>query len=305
MSEDRLAIIIPTKDRPLLLQRLLESIRQQSVLPAQIIVVDGSAASVEPSLAPFAELRVRYLRTEPPSLTKQKNLGIAALDSEVTLVAFLDDDLMLEPRALEAMLAFWASADPTVGGAGLTVLPDRPHHWLGIKRFFALDAPEDGRMLPSGYNTALRPHDSHYATQWLSGGATVWRRDVVNRYPFDEWFRGYNYPEDVDYSLQVTRDYALYMVPGARAWHRPLSVRLSGQLRFGIWQVRNRWYLARKHPQVSRAWCLWSLVGQSLLNATAGIVRWGPGGVLRTCGNLIGWIVIASGVKPHRTTDGA
>ena len=51
MSEFRLALIIPTKDRPELLQRLLASIARQSSPPAQLIIVDGGTTSVERVLA--------------------------------------------------------------------------------------------------------------------------------------------------------------------------------------------------------------------------------------------------------------
>jgi len=296
MGEMRLGLVIPTKDRPNSLRRLLESIAQQSVLPEQLIVVDGSASPVEPLLAAFPILPSRYVRVQPPSLTRQKNVGIAALDSSISHVGFLDDDLMLEKGALEAMRVFWQQVPPQVGGAGLTLLPPDPARGLWVKEFFLLDDRESGRLLRSGYNTALRPSPTVYATQWLRGGASVWRREVVEAFRFDEWFSGYSYLEDVDYSLRVGREYTLMMVPGARAWHEDGPTTWRGQFQWGVWQVTNRLHLVRKHPEFSAPWCAWSLVGQFLLNATVGLVHQGGGGPLRVLGNLAGVVNVAVGL---------
>jgi GT2 family glycosyltransferase len=294
MREPSLALIIPTKDRPEPLARLLASIQRQSAPPAQVIVVDGGAVPVRSVCEAFPGLAVRYLAVRPPSLTRQKNLGIGMLDPAVTLVGFLDDDLVLEDGALERMLAFWHSASPRLGGAGFTLVPPDPGRALWIKELFAIDSRQCGRMLPSGYNASLRPRDLPYETEWLRGGASVWRREVVDRFRFDEWFTGYSYLEDVDYSLRVGREYRLMVAPGARVRHESRPLGYSAQFRLGVWQVVNRCYLIRKHRELSPWWCAWSLLGQTLLNATGGLLRWGLGGPVRAAGNCVGWGGVAA-----------
>ena len=297
-----LALIVPTKDRPELLARLLASVARQSVRPAQVIVVDGGTVSVEPVVRACG-LPARYLRALPPSLTRQKNQGIDALPPHAAFVGFLDDDLVLEDGALAAMAAFWAQADAAVGGAGLTNVLMKPRRGVWVKRLFALDGPDDGRVLCSGYNTSVRPQPDVYATQWLPGGASIWRREVVEQFRFDEWFTGYSYLEDVDYSLRVGRRYACMMIPEARMQHESQPMSRRQHVRFGAWQVTNRLYLVRKHPECSIGWCVWSLIGQLLLNATAGVASWGAGGVSRALGNLAGWArVIRHGIAPERSS---
>ncbi|MBI4355019.1 MAG: glycosyltransferase [Candidatus Omnitrophica bacterium] len=298
MTEHRLALIIPTKDRPQPLTRLLASVRRQTRGPDQVIIVDSSAARTDDWVRRFgAQGPLRYLWTQPPSLVRQKNLGIAALDPGITLVAFLDDDLVLEDDTLEAMLAFWAAAGSDVGGAGLVIPDARPHRGLWFKRPFGLDGRASGCVLRSGYNTPLRPAAQPYRVQWLSGGASVWRRDVVDAERFDEWFTGYSYLEDIDYSLRVGRRYQMVAVPSARVRHDTPMIAARQPFRLGRWEVTNRFYLATKHPELSRSRCLWALVGQGVLNVARGCVAWRSGGLLRVAGNLVGWTRLVGGVS--------
>ena len=291
-----LALIIPTKDRPRQLERLLASIERQAYRPAQVVVVDGGDASIEPLLRAHAAFPIRYLRRRPPSLTRQKNAGIAAVEPGVSLVGFLDDDLVLEDGALEAMMAFWGRAPSAVGGAGFTIAGEDGRRGIWLKRWFALDDDVDGRLLPSGYNTSLGPQPGVSAVQWLRGGASVWRREVVDAFRFDEWFTGYGYLEDVDYSIRVARAYSFAMVADAQASHRSGPMGYRQHFNFGRWQITNRVYLARKHPELSLRWCLWALAGQGMLNGTVGVCRWGLKGAARALGNIAGWLQLAGGL---------
>lgn len=290
MSKHQLALIIPTKDRPALLGRLLQSLARQPRHPTQVIIVDGGTVGLESRLANFSSLPIHYIKMQPPSLTRQKNRGQRALQPQVSLVGFLDDDLELEEGALEAMRAFWDKADPGVGGAGFLIQPEPPLRGMWLKRLFELDAPGQGRLLRSSYNTPLRATPQACPVQWLPGGASIWRREVVEVFRFDEWLTGYSYLEDIDFSIRVNRHYQLMLVPTARARHESAPWTARQHFRFGIWQIHHRLYLTQKHHELSTGRCLWALVGQTLLNATRGIARWESGSLSRVGGNLLGWL---------------
>lgn len=106
-KKNRLAIVIPTKDRPDDLRKLLDSLRSQSRRPDQVIVVDGSNPDVSHVVAEFRELPLDYVRVYPPSLARQRNAGMARLAGDITLAGYLDDDIVLERDAVEAMMRFW------------------------------------------------------------------------------------------------------------------------------------------------------------------------------------------------------
>src|SRR5712691_8256306 len=102
----KLAFVVPTKDRPDDLRRMLASLRAQTRPPDQLIVVDGSDPDVHDVVAEFSDLKADYVRVFPPSLARQRNAGMQQLRTDIALAGYLDDDVVLEPDAIEKMLAY-------------------------------------------------------------------------------------------------------------------------------------------------------------------------------------------------------
>ena len=131
LRKHKLAVIVPTKDMPETLTRLLNIIRDQSYRPEQIIVVDGSDNPVNDVVDGFYDMSIDYVRIHPPGLTKQKNAGVANIAHGITLLAFIDDDMVLEDDSLEFMMRFWDDADLKFGGASFNITTsDPPDAWL-------------------------------------------------------------------------------------------------------------------------------------------------------------------------------
>src|SRR5688572_20033463 len=87
----KLAIVVPTKDRPVELRRMLESVAAQTRRPEQVIVVDGSAPDIRAVVDGFPELAIDYVRVYPPSLSRQRNAGMRVVRGDITLAGYLDD----------------------------------------------------------------------------------------------------------------------------------------------------------------------------------------------------------------------
>ena len=77
--KNMIAIIVPTKDNPEDLYKLLKSMQGLTVRPDQLIIVDGSDGDIGPVMAQFKDLDIDYLRVRPPGLTRQRNAGIGAV----------------------------------------------------------------------------------------------------------------------------------------------------------------------------------------------------------------------------------
>ena len=82
MSEPRVAVVVPTRDRPERLRRLLDSLDAQTVRDFELIVVDDAAGR-----GPSAARNDGWRRARAP------------------LVAFIDDDCVATPGWLEGLLA--------------------------------------------------------------------------------------------------------------------------------------------------------------------------------------------------------
>ena len=294
---ENLALVVPTKDRPEDLGRMLASLASQTRLPDHIIVVDASSPPVEHVLSNFPALNIEYVRVFPPSLAVQRNAGMARLRENATLAGYLDDDVVLEPGAVEVMLRFWENAGANVGGAAFNIVNNPAPRWIALKRVFGIDDNPRGRMLASGFPTTICDVRNDLETDWLYGGATVWRRDVINTFPYDEWFVGTGFMEDVDYSFGVRSCYRLFVVANARLAHYSRPVRSDRQLLLGLWQVVNRMYFVRKYRDrgLSKISATWATLGLILLNSGLALIRADKNYLKRAIGNISGLAAVISG----------
>lgn len=111
----RVAVIIPTKDRPELLDAAIASALAQTHAPSEVVVVDDGST---PAVDGVGLLRrhgptVRVLRNETSQgLAFSRNRGVEACTSDYVL--HLDDDDLLTPDAIASCLTA-AAAHPEVG----------------------------------------------------------------------------------------------------------------------------------------------------------------------------------------------
>jgi glycosyltransferase involved in cell wall biosynthesis len=286
----KIAFVVPTKDRPDDLRKLLFSIASQTRKPDQLIIVDGSSPDIRHVIEEFPGLEIDYVRVYPPSLSKQRNAGMQQLKPEITLAGYLDDDIVLEPSAIEVMLEFWSDASADIGGAAFNITNALPANWMRLKKWLLIDSPRSGKMLSSGFPSTIGFQTANIETDWLYGGATVWRRAIVNSHDYDEWFLGTGFMEDVDFSFTVHRTNRLAVVAGARLAHYSYPVKPEREGLLGKWQIVNRMYLVRKHRSrglsVTAAWL--ANTGIAFLNAANGVLRMRPNYWSRAKGNISG-----------------
>ncbi|MDD8027117.1 MAG: glycosyltransferase, partial [Acidobacteriota bacterium] len=257
-----IGFVVATKDRPEELGRLLRSLAGQSRPPAEVVIVDGGTPPVrdvanDPA---WAGLRIRYERCLPPSAARQRNRGLAVLGPEAAWIGFLDDDAVLADGALARMADFLASSGPDLGGASFNMINAPQPFAAGLKsrpwvERFGIYSGNPGEVLPSGFQVLAGRVDRTREVHWLGSGASVWRRDVFNEFAFDEWFGGYSYLEDLDFSYRVGKRYRLAVVAGADYEHIPAAHGRGSGFAFGRREARNRIHFVRKNPELSLARC--------------------------------------------------
>ena len=289
----KIAFVVPTKDREKDLRLMLSSLASQTRIPDQIIVVDGSDPDIKFVTNEFKNLPIDYVREFPPSLSKQRNAGIAKLHNDITLAGYLDDDIVLEPDAVENMLAFWNETGTDYGGAAFSITNCGEPVGTRIKEILLLDATKKGRVLPTGWASMLGNTSKTINVEWLCGGATVWKREILNEFEYDEWFKGTGYMEDVDFSFRVSENYKLALVADARVAHYQHPVLPDRYYLLGKWQIVNRMYFVRKHSDrglsIVQAWI--SSFSVILLNLFIGMVRKDSNRFRCAWGNITGIII--------------
>jgi len=130
------AVIIPTKDRPSLLDESIASVLAQTHAPAEVVVVDdGSSPAVDAvAMTHRHGPKLRILRNESSQgLAYSRNLGVEACTSDYVL--HLDDDDLLAPDAIAACVAA-ATAHPEVGTwfIGVQGFGSRSDHFNRVQR---------------------------------------------------------------------------------------------------------------------------------------------------------------------------
>ncbi len=295
----KIALIIPTRNRPKLLSNLLRSLQEQTVRPHQVIIVDGSDQPIEAEIKRFFSPAVSYMRVFPPSLTRQRNEGVKALNKDITLVGYLDDDTVLERDAIEAMLRFWERCPDDVGGSSFNIT-NRPAGKVSLftrlyDKLFCLNDGRQGVVLRSGANPIVSPVLKDTYTGWLSGGATVWRRQVPEEFKYDEWFAGGAYVEDIDFSLTVNKKYKLVVLRDARLQHLPPPYNTRRCYSLGKTLVKQRYHLVRKHAELSVPLFYWSTVGRAGSLVLDSILGRNPGNILTAFGYIVGLFEVFMG----------
>lgn len=252
------SVIICTKNRMEETIRCIDSILVQTYFTSEIIVVDASEsqelASRFKRLNDGGKIKIIYIHSEP-GLTQQRNLGVRASCGDI--VFFFDDDIVLKRDFIQEIIRIF-ERDPQkkIGGVMgdiTNVYKARADEASWVKLFrciFFLPGFGNGKFCLSGFNTGLHGTRKIAYTEFLSGGLTAYRREVLDEFSFDENLRGCSTMEDVDFSYRVSRKYHNVFNPYARCTHFPSPKdRLSSKTRRNLLIV-NHTYLFRKNiPQ--------------------------------------------------------
>jgi GT2 family glycosyltransferase len=297
----KLAIVIPTIGRYAELRRMLASLAAQTRLPDEILILDQDQ-SRRVFAGEFPQLKIRVVAV-PGSASLKRNAGFKAVRSDVMLVGFMDDDIVLEPQAIENLLRFWQTARDGLGGTGCNWVNAPPPFARRLKSLrltsrLGLYRPDAGAVLPSGFHTRMTNFAGSTYVQWLPSGAAVYSRPVLEEFAFDEWFEGYSYLEDLDFSYRVGKKYKLAVVAGARFYHHPSPVGRPNWYLFGKKEVLNRLHFVAKHQELSRALCCLALVIRALMSALLGFRRLESSYFKRLAGNFTGaFQAVVSGAR--------
>ena len=214
-----IAFIIPTKDRPEKLRNLLDSFTHQTEKCQRIIVVDGGQSVRDLVVSFSGQLPVEYYECRPPGQIRQRNVGVSYLDDHTPIVGFLDDDIVLEPRATEAILNFWNRCEPDTAGVSFNIVNNPPEKTSWLKCMLGLSSASQGRVMMSGMTTSNSPVQSDLRSQWLCGGATTWKQSIIKKYKQEEILSKWAIGEDLIFSYPVGKIHPLYVCAAAHVRH--------------------------------------------------------------------------------------
>ncbi|MCX5782776.1 MAG: glycosyltransferase [Elusimicrobia bacterium] len=292
----KLTIIIPTKNRSFKLKSLLNNISGQSCLPDQLIIVDASDNPEIEINKNYMGLKIDYKHVDTPGLTKQRNIGIKMIKEDIDIVCFLDDDVEFEKDSIRNMMKYWDGADKKLGGAVFNILNENKRSiFIFVKEFFLTGSRKTGIVLKSGYNSMIHPAEKTDYVKWLSGGVTVWRKEVFNEFDYDEWYSDYGFCEDLDFSYRVGKKYKLAVVAEAGLYHIKAKSSRINNILLGKSQIINRYHFIQKDKYFSETCFFWAVIGNMLENIFRGVITLKVDLFIISLGNILGLVEL---IKP-------
>lgn len=267
LSAEEICVITPTKGRHKQLRFLLKTLAEQSTPVGKIIIADGGRDAEELVDTYRDRLPVMWLDCPQPGQVIQRNLALGFVENHFKVIIYFDDDIQLEQGAVEAFVAFWNSHEAAPAGVSfnLTNMPSQPDHFL--RRLFCMGTEPRGRVLKSGYNTPAVGVEADLRSDWLIGGATGWRKDVLLGKANEEIPSRWAITEDLMFSYPLYKaGQILYVCASARAAHiddTPTETFDAGIFR-GNAAVLWRYFFVVSHPELSRVLFFWMVFGQIL-----------------------------------------
>jgi GT2 family glycosyltransferase len=249
-----ISVIVPTRNRPQDVAKLLASLRDQTWLPDQLIVVDQSPGGETHALAGdsmSAELSSRCTYLHSSSITgvsAARNAGIDVATGDV--VIFLDDDTVLVPDCIEQMEAAFVSNPGYAGIGGIELqMENTALSYILYYDIFFVGPFRDAKYRISRNWRRLHGIQPVTALKTCLAG---FRREFIAQHRFDERWRS-ALLEDIDLCWTVRGREKFGVWPRASLWHNFSEERSVGGSRYqaaaAAWiffmrkQVVHRWWL--------------------------------------------------------------
>lgn len=262
------------------LLQLLKSVKEQTIYPDEILIIDGSTnQDTEVILGNNSFDHLNYYSVPPEyrGLTKQRNYGIERVAADSEVVCFLDDDIVLIATYFEELLKTYQIFPETLGVGGY-IIDETKIEFVGEKYQPKMDEfyfdgwkRKDGSRFvlrkklgldsdcPPGYSSLyshgrsvgfLPPSGKTYEVEMLMGGVSSFRKKVFDTLHFSTYFEGYGLYEDADFTLRVAKMGTLYLNTAATLHHYHDASGRPNQYQYGKMVVRNGWYVWRtKNPK--------------------------------------------------------
>ncbi len=280
----RLSLIICTYMRPQPIITLLKSVENQVRQPDNVIIVDGSRNDASKNaISEYQEsstLEILYylVDDENRGLTKQRNYGISKVDDTMDVIAFLDDDTVLDPNYFLEVEKSYQNNPDVVGVGGYITNEVKWKEYQG-EELSRKDYMYDGWVRKEDMRNALRkllglhtnyppcymppfsngrsvsslpPTGKEYPVEYFMGGVASYKKELFEKIKFSHYFDGYGLYEDLDFTYRASLLGKLLVNTSARLEHYHDPDGRPNQYNYGKMVIRNGWYVWRlKYPKPS------------------------------------------------------
>lgn len=264
----KIAIVIPTRNRPKHLTRLLDSIAKGTTLPEQVVVV-SSGDDVASLLWKYRNiLKVTHLHIKEKGQIRQKMAAVSLLKNDIDWVFFSDDDLLFQSSTLSDMkLSIQYTEKHSPVGIGVHITHEHSYNRVErqrcVSRFFHLTTKGYGCVDMSGLNSSYLDSKELCRTEWLNG-ASLWQASFAKSYKFEFLDARYSIYEDLIFSYPIGKLHCLLFDPSIKlSFQYEITADVSSRMIFAskcYWRL----YFVKKNPEMSLLRFFWTQIGITL-----------------------------------------
>lgn len=267
------SLIVCTYMRSKPLLTLLKSVKEQSLYPNEILIVDGSTNNeTKIALVNNTFDNLKYYKVDPNQrgLTRQRNFGIEKTSKQAEVICFLDDDTVLTPKYFETLITTYKTYPEALAVGGYIINEvqwkkasqqnDNSKFYYGgwernepsrfkLRQKFGLLPDTNPGVLPTfahGRSVSfLPPSEKVYSVEQLMGGASSYKASIFKALSFSNYFIGYGLYEDADFSIRLAKKGSIYINTKAQLNHYHNSSGRPNKYNYGKMVIRNGWYVWR------------------------------------------------------------
>lgn len=245
------SLIIPTRNRPLFLKNTFANLGNMAKTFKEILVIDSSDAKIKEEVCQIAKKNnARYFHTKASS-SHQRNFGLHK-KNYYKYTMFLDDDLQLVSKSFHEMNIAIERKSKIYDAYGFNLTSKKKSSFFEklkntkIFKVLSLYSNHPGEVLSSGWHTKIVNLKKNTPVSWVYIGATVFRSNKISKILFDNYLGKYSYLEDLDFSLQLTKNKKKILIVANAKFEDPNYINRDG-IRFGLLEIKNRFRIVEKH----------------------------------------------------------
>jgi glycosyltransferase involved in cell wall biosynthesis len=263
LSANETCIITPTFNRTKQLNRLLKTLTKQTLSVGSIIVADGMGSAKEVIEKYRDHLPVKWLKCPVQGQIPQRNYALQELPTDCKVVIYFDDDIQLESNAIEEMVNFWNNQTTVPGGVSFYLTNSKKQPDNILRHLFCMATEPSGKVWKSGYNSPCGKNENNISSQWLPGGVTAWRKDILDTFSIPDISSKWAVCEDLIFSYPVGENETLLVCSQAKVKHIDDIIKLGFYkcLERGKNTVLWRLYFVSNNPDLSVLLFFWMNFG--------------------------------------------
>ncbi len=266
LKKEYLDIIIPTRNRHGHLLVLLKSLKTQKNFFNKIIVVNSGRKLPKNILELKTDINLTIINSPVKGQIVQRKYGTRFLSKNFQAVAFLDDDLNFDKNAFQKIISFWNKQKIVPAGVSFNIMNLSKQKNSVFRKFFGMEIYPYGRVFMSGYNTPITGIQKSIRSEWLLGGATIWRKDIIENYIHEEFPLSKAICEDLIFSYPISKKEYLFVCSEAKTNHIDENIILSTlqERILAKYSVLMRFHFVIQNSNLSKALFFWMIFGQIL-----------------------------------------